>query len=131
MARRDQDQHIIDIILYCKGDRLTRTTLVFTVKFLDGETHEIPYSKDLYNSIPYEEYCASKPYLRHLRLPVTDGKKFIQDINSKPVIGYSVNQWVYLDIRVYMEMDGSTNRLNGCKYHYLRIQIPDHTMMYT
>ena len=101
MARRDQDQHVIDKVIYCKGDRLTRTTLVFTVSFAGGETLEIPYSKDLFDSIPYEEYCNSKPYLRHLRLSVNEGKKFIQHIQRQPLQGYVVGQEVYLNIRVY------------------------------
>ena len=110
MARRDQDQHVIDKVLYCKGDRLKRTTLTFTVRFADGETCDLPYTKDLFDSLPYEEFCASKPYLRHLRYTVTEGNKFVQQINTKPLTGYTVNQLVYLDIRVYG--DGWFNKLS-------------------
>ena len=61
MACRDQDQHVIDEVLSYRGDRHTRTTLLFQVRFKDGSIHELPYSKDLYDSIPYAEFCESKP----------------------------------------------------------------------
>ena len=119
MAARDQDQHVIDKILYHTGDRNTRSTLVFRVKFKAGDTHEVPFSKDLFDSIPYEEYCESKPYLRHLKFTVAGSRKFIQEINSKPLQGYAIDQDVYLDIRVYG--DGWFNKL----------QLPDvESMMY-
>jgi hypothetical protein len=101
MARRDQDQHVIDKVLYCTGDRLIRTTMMFKVRFQDGDIQLLPYSKDLFDSIPYEEYCNSKPYLQHLRYSVLEGKKFIQRISKKPLTGYSLKQEVYLDIRVH------------------------------
>jgi hypothetical protein len=101
MACRDKDQYEIDRVLYCQGDRLTRTTLTFRVRYKDGETHEVPYSKDLFASIPYEEFCNSKPYLRHLRLTVNEGKKFIIGINKQAITGYPVHSKIYLDIRVY------------------------------
>jgi hypothetical protein len=119
MARRDQDQHVIKRIIAWTGDRLTRTTLVFTILFLDGETHEVPYSKDLFDSIPYEEFCNSRPYLRHLRLTVNEGKKFIQNIQRTPITGFSEDQEVYVDILVHG--DGWFHNL----------QLPDaHTITY-
>jgi hypothetical protein len=101
MARRDKDQHVIDKVLYCTGDRLKRTTLMFTVRFAAGDTVKVPYSKDLFDSIPYEEFCNSKPYLRHLRFTVKEADKFIQGIKKQPVHGYRKDQVVHLDIRVY------------------------------
>lgn len=101
MACRDQDQHVIDKILSFKGDPLTRSTLVFKVKFQDGSEHEVPYSKDLYDSIPYEDFCNSKPYLKHLTKTALEGRKWIQAIEREPLTGYRVHKRIYLDIRVY------------------------------
>jgi hypothetical protein len=109
MARRDEDQHVIDKILYCKGDAHTRTTLLFTVRFASGEIIEMPYSKDLFDSIQYEEFCNSRPYWRHLRLTVKEAKKYIARINKQSLHGFRVDQQVYLDIRVYG--DGWFNKL--------------------
>ena len=66
MALRDHEQHVIDKILYYKGDRDVRSTMTFTVRFQDGDVREVPYSKDLFDSIPYAEFCSSKRYLYHL-----------------------------------------------------------------
>ena len=119
MACRDRDQHVIDKIIYHTGDPMTRTTLMFKVKFLDGEVKEVPYSKDLFDSIPYEAYCDSKPYLRHLKYTTKQAKKYIQELNRKPLTGYTVGQEVYIDIRLYG--DGWFNKL----------QLPDsQTTMY-
>ena len=101
MARRDQDQHVINKVLSCKGDSHKRTTMTFTVLFAGGDIVELPYSKDLFDSIPYEEFCNSKPYLRHLKLTVQQANKFIQGIKKQPMHGYRVKQEVYLDIRIY------------------------------
>jgi len=75
--------------------------MVFKVKFLDGDILELPYSKDLFSSIPYEEFCSSRPYLRHLRLTVVEAGKFINEIKKNPLTGFVIKQVVYLDIRVY------------------------------
>jgi hypothetical protein len=109
MACRDQDQHVIDTIMSYRGDRHTRTTLTFKVKFKDGSVHELPYSRDLYDSIPYAEFCESKPYLKHLTMTTVQANKWIQDITKEPIVGFRVHQIVYLDIRVYG--DGWYNKL--------------------
>ena len=101
MAHRDQDQHVIDKVLSVQGDTSTRTTLIFTVRFLDGEVCKVPYSKDLFDTIPYGDFCNTKPYLKHLSFLVKESKQFIQRIQRQQLIGYRVNQEVYLDIRVY------------------------------
>jgi hypothetical protein len=119
MARRDKEQHIVDKILYHWGDVNTRTSMTFKVKFMDGDVKDIVYSKDLFDSIAYEEYCDAKPYLRHLKLTTTEAKKYINGINKKPITGFSKDQEVFLDIRLYG--DGWFNKL----------QLPDtQTMMY-
>ena len=110
MARRDQDQHVIDKILDCKGDPQLRTSLTFTIKYANGEIIEKPYDRDLFQSIPYEDFCKSKPYLRHLIHNVTQGKKFIADINKQRIEGYDRNQEVFIDIRLYS--DGWFRKLN-------------------
>ena len=119
MACSDQDQHVVAKILHHTGDPMVRTTLTFSVLFAAGDTRELPYSKDLFDSIPYEEYCDSKPYLRHLKYPTEQAKKFIQDIKRKPIQGFQEKQEVYVDIRLYG--DGWFNKL----------ELPDtQTMMY-
>ena len=70
LALRDHDQLEIDSILHYTGDRERRSTMVFTIRFRDGDIRKVPYSQDLFDSIPYEEFCTRKRYLYHLIYPV-------------------------------------------------------------
>jgi len=101
MARRDQDQHVIERFLSHTGDPFTRTSMTFKVKFMDGDVMEVPYSPDLFKTIAYEEYCDSKPYLRHLKFTAEESKTFIREKGKNSITGYTVEQEVYLDIRFY------------------------------
>ena len=53
MALRDHDQHEIESILYYTGDREKRSTMVFTIRFRDGDVRDVPYNQDLFDSVPY------------------------------------------------------------------------------
>ena len=109
MACRDEDQHVIDKVLSYRGDRMKRSTLTFQVRFKDGSVHDLPYSRDLYDSTPYEEFCESKPYLRHLKVTSVQATEWISRIAKEPLTGFRVHQTVYLDLRVYG--DGWYNQL--------------------
>ena len=79
--------------------------MIFTVKFVDGDVREIPYSLDIFNSIPYEEFCRAKPYLHHLIHSSTEATRFVKDtIKTFSWTGYQTNQEVYLDIRLYGDL---------------------------
>jgi len=80
-----------------------RTTLVFKVQFADGDVKDVPYSLDIFNSIPYEEFCRNKPYLQHLVFPTSSHalKEFYRNINSKPLDGLAAGERVYVDIRFF------------------------------
>ena len=109
-ARRDQDQHVIQRIVTHRGDVKKRTDLVFTVEFADGDIKDLEYSKDLFDSIPYEDYCRSKPYLKHLLFNTKEANNFIK---SHQLPQLKTNQIVYLDIMIYG---------NGW---YYKLQLPD------
>eukprot|EP00973_Karenia_brevis_P090539 12403102-Karenia_brevis.AAC.1 len=72
LACLDRDQYIIHEIIAYRGNPLSRTTLEFEVVFADGELKWIPYSKDLYDSLPYEHYCRSHPELQFLIYPYAE-----------------------------------------------------------
>ena len=97
-ARRDQDQHVIKRIVTHRGDILKRSTLVFTTEFEDGDIRELPYSTDLFNSIPYEEYCRSKQFLKHLVYNSEQAKVFIK---QKTIPKLRINHAIYLNIMIY------------------------------
>ena len=102
MARRDKDQHVIERIISFKGDRHKRTSMVFTVLFADGDVREIPYSQDIYNSIPYEDFCRSKPYLRHLLHTAVEMPEFLRQLRRDYPLGkFRLKQEVFMDVRLH------------------------------
>ena len=101
MALRDHDQHEIDTILHYTGDRERRSSMVFTIRFKDGDVREVPYSQDLFDSIPYEEFCAQRRYLYHLIFPVDRAKKYVTEKRNQPITEFKPGDEVYVDIRVF------------------------------
>ena len=101
MALRDQDQHVIDEILYYRGDREVRSTMVFTVRFQDGDVREVPYSKDIFDSVPYAEFCSRKRYLYHLIYTADYAKKYIADFRRQPITQFQPGDLAYVDLRIY------------------------------
>ena len=101
MALRDHDQHEIDSILFYHGDRERRSTMIFTIRFKDGDVREVPYSQDLFDSIPYEEFCTKKPYLYHLIFPVDRAKTYIAEKRNQPITDYKPGDEVYVNLRVF------------------------------
>lgn len=117
MACRDQDQHIIESIVSVRGDLSKRSTLLFKVKLQDGDVKDIPYSKDLFDSIPYEDFCCSRPYTLHLAKTDAEAKVFLRDLTRKPLTGYEVGDEIYLDIRFF-----------GNDW-FMDLQLPDQELM--
>jgi hypothetical protein len=116
-ACRDQDQHVIDNILSFKGNLEKRTTLIFTVRFMDGEVKQVKYSKDLFDSVPYEDYCRKKPYTEHLVYTAVAGKEYCTSIDKTNLMNYIVGQHIYLDIRFF--------NLGGNFDWYHNLKLPD------
>jgi hypothetical protein len=65
---RDADQYYIDKFLAYKGDPQVRSSIVFYIRFADGCHHWKPWSKDLYDTQQYEDYCISLPQLAPLMI---------------------------------------------------------------
>ena len=62
-ARIDYDQHFIEKILYYRGNPQICTTMEFMIRFADSEERWVTWSKDLFDSVPYEEFRRSRPEL--------------------------------------------------------------------
>ena len=104
MALRDHDQHNVESILFYKGDRQKRSSMTFTIKFQDGDIKEVPYSQDLFDSIPYEEFCRSRPYLYHLIFPTDRANKYIADIKNRNIEDYVPGDEAYVDLRCFGDL---------------------------
>ena len=66
VAMLDFDQHFVDRVLYYRGNPSVRETMEFFVRFADGEERWVTWSKDLFETVQYEEFCrALFPHLHH------------------------------------------------------------------
>jgi len=64
-ALLDFNQFVISKFLAYRGDPLTRTTMEFEIQFEDGDVIWLPWSDNLFNTTPYEDFCRANPPLFH------------------------------------------------------------------
>lgn len=101
LALRDSDQFVIDKILGYKGDPMVRTSMSFLVRFADGDVVWRTWDRDLFQSIPYENFCRAHPPLFPLLSTVTVALKEIQAINKQDITSVSPSDKVFVDLRRY------------------------------
>jgi hypothetical protein len=99
VARLDHDQFEVDSILYWRGSPDVRTSMEFFIRFADGEQKWVTWSKDLFDSIPYENFCRSQPPLFPLIFTVAEAKRRIAEINAKPITEVQPGDKVFVDLR--------------------------------
>jgi hypothetical protein len=85
VALNDNDQHVILRILAYLGDLSKRTSLDFKVMWHDGSVTWEPWSRDLYESLPFETYCRSKHFLTPLVHPASTIIKQHKQLKATPV----------------------------------------------
>ena len=113
VAILDQDQFLILKIISYRGDPLTRQTVEFEVSFADGTIQWQVWSKDLSESIQYEDFCRSRPELSPLLYKATDAAARIKALNKSPITEVSPGDVVFVDLRSW----GAT--------FYKELEIPD------
>ena len=98
-ALRDMDQYIIHSFLAYRGDPLVCNSLSFYVKFNDNTYQWLAWSKDLFDTVQYEEYCSSWPQLFPLIVLQKEALFLMKNINRSPITVVDIGQTTYLDIR--------------------------------
>jgi hypothetical protein len=101
VAVLDHDQYVVRKIHAYTGDPNVRTSTHFKVEFEDNSVVWVAWSKDLFDTIPYEEFCRSKPELEPLIGDVASAKAVDKELNSKPIIGAFPGQVIYVDLRYF------------------------------
>jgi hypothetical protein len=101
MAMLDKNQSLVDTILAYRGDPSTRTTTEFEVKFADGDVVWLPYSKDLSNSVPFEDFCRSRAELWPLIYTVAIAQSMIKQLNCQPIVDVQPGTIVYIHLRSF------------------------------
>lgn len=97
----DNDQYTIKNILAYRGDPLVRTSMDFLVEYEDGDIIWVAWSKDLFDSAPYELFCRSNPELTPLIYTVDVAKKLERQLNSKAITDVSPGDICYVDLRYF------------------------------
>jgi hypothetical protein len=95
----DHDQHVISKILYYRGNPTIRTTVEFYIQFADGTTKWLVWTKDLFDSVPYEDYCRSIPQLYPLLFTAAQSRNLIAVMNKLQITLVVPGNTVYVDIR--------------------------------
>ena len=101
LATTDADQHVVSAILAYRGDPLVRTSTSFLVRFADNEEIWLPWSRDLYDSEPYVNFCQSLPELKPLVSTVAAAKAWLQATNATPIPGDLPGRQAFIDIRAF------------------------------
>jgi hypothetical protein len=95
----DSDQYQVDAVLEYRGDPEIRKSLWFLVKFSDGDEQWLPFTKDLSDSLPFENFCNTHPPLMLLLYSGKELRAFIKNINKTPITEVSPGIICYIDIR--------------------------------
>ena len=101
VALLDHDQFVVRAVLAYKGDPLTRTTTSFLVNFEDGSQSWLPYTKDLSESIPFEDYCRTRHELSVLIESDKSAKSWIRTTDKIPITIVQSGEIVYVLLRSY------------------------------
>ena len=97
----DNDQFEIRKFVAYKGNPEKRTTMEFEVLFEDGSLVWLPWSKDIFDTVQYEEYCRSRPELIPLIYDAKKAAEVIQICNRTSITEVGPGDTVYVNIRSY------------------------------
>lgn len=101
LAHADRDQYIVSAILGYRGEPLRRTSMEFYVRFADGEEIWIPWSNDIFDARPYEDFCRSHSELTPVLYRLSQANLWIRRTRAANIISVSPGKSVYIDLRAF------------------------------
>jgi hypothetical protein len=101
VALIDGDQYEVKRISGYRGDPDQRTTLDFRVEYQDGSIVWVRYCKDIDNTLAFQEFCESRPELRHVLLSASHAKKHNHELRSQAIPDVHPGDTVYVDLRFF------------------------------
>ncbi len=99
MAQLDTDQFEIVAIAGHTGDARKRSFMTFLIIYRDGDQKWLPYSKDISDTLQFEEYCLSHSHLRQLLWLESYAQEWRSTCNATPITLVTPGQTVYVDLR--------------------------------
>jgi len=100
-ALLDQDQFVIDRFITYRGDPELRQSVEFEVKFVAGAIRWLTWTRDLFVTIPYEDFCRSKTCLMPLLYDVKEATRRISALKRQPITAVGPGIVIYLNLRYY------------------------------
>jgi len=88
----------------------------YDVQFADGSVVWVPWSKDIYDSLPYEHYCRSVPHLYQLIFILQIAATRLRELSHTPITLVRPGDIVFVNLRFYNELWYSQLGLPDC-YH--------------
>jgi len=113
LSQTDADQHQIQQIRAYIGDPSTRSTCEFEVEFADGSVLWLPWSKDLFTTVYYEDFCRSNPELFPLLFTVDEAKTQVRSVRKQAITLVQPGVIVYIPLR------------HVCPYWYDTLELDD------
>lgn len=99
VALLDHDQYQVETILYYRGNPMIRTTMEFRIRYADGDERWVTWSKDLFDTVQYEQFCRAHPPLFPLIFTIKEARNQIARINSTDITEVYPGFSVYVDLR--------------------------------
>jgi hypothetical protein len=96
----DYEQYVVDSILRYKGDPERRTSMTFLVKFADNSESWLPYSRNISETIQFEQFCRANKPLLPLVYTLEAWKRILSETFPK-VTGVQPGDICYVDLRAW------------------------------
>jgi hypothetical protein len=71
------------------------------VEYQDGSIVWVCYCKDIDNTLAFQEFCESRPELRHVLLSASHAKKHNHELRSQAIPDVHPGDTVYVDLRFF------------------------------
>jgi hypothetical protein len=101
IATQDADQHLVDHISAYTGDPFLRSSMMFEVKYAAGDTHWITWSRDLDQTVQYENFVREHRELYPLLFTADQAKREVSALRSLPIKDVAPGDVVFVHLRYY------------------------------